>query len=124
MKAEIGTDVQRRCSGVFLWVVLIMKILREEYDGGASHSDLLASRRRVPDTIRDLLPFILREPDDDLISAFKWILYAKKSLWSEELYFAIKTSTVSLSTGEWDQNDLDWGPWNGSCYAPHAVLSK
>lgn len=106
VKAEIETDVQRRCSGVFLWVVLIMKILREEYDGGASHSDLLASMRRVPDTIRALLASILREPDDDMISAFKWIFYAKRPLRSDQLYFAIKTSTGSLSTGKRDRDDL------------------
>ncbi|KAM0715771.1 hypothetical protein Q7P37_008285 [Cladosporium fusiforme] len=107
VECRIQEDIQRRCSGVFLWVVLVIKVLKEKCDKGAPHSELLESLQAVPDKLQDFFASILDEPDDELTAAFQWVLFSKRPLNPEELYFAIRTGTGSLSTGAWDKLDSD-----------------
>jgi len=106
-KTKIEAEINRRSSGVFLWAALVIKILREKCDDGATQSELMNSLATVPDKLASLFASILTNPDQATITAFQWIFYARNPPLIQELYFAIKTSTNQLSTGEWDKNDVD-----------------
>lgn len=107
LKDDLETIIQRRCSGVFLWVVLVIKILREKRDEGASRPELIASLKAVPGKLQDIFASITDNPSEEMILAFQWLLYAKEQLDTVELYLAIKTGAGQLSTGKWDEADVD-----------------
>jgi hypothetical protein len=106
-KAKIEADIERRSGGIFLWAVLVIKILRQKHDDGASISELMESLAAVPDKLGSLFANILAHADQGTITAFQWVIYALKPLTSLELYHAIKTSTGQIMTGEWDRDDAD-----------------
>lgn len=103
---DILTGIRDRCSGVFLWAALVIKILRERHDCGASHNELMHSLEQVPEGLDQLLTRILSNPDEALIACFQWVLFSGLSS-VEQLYFAIKTSTGKLATGEWNRDAVD-----------------
>lgn len=106
-KVKIEADIKRRSSGIFLWAVLVIKILKEKRDNGAPLSELMSSLAVVPDKLGSLFTSILAHCDKGTTTAFQWLLYTRSWLSPTELYFAIKTSTNQLSTGEWDRDDAD-----------------
>lgn len=115
---DILTEIRDRCSGVFFWAALVIKILKERYDCGATNSELMYSLKQVPDGLEQLLARILRNPDEALIECFQWVLFAGEYkdglnipslLTVQELYFAIKISTGQLATGKWDRHEIDIG---------------
>jgi ankyrin repeat protein len=109
LKKECTTKILKRSSGVFLWVVLVVKIIKERSDTGCTRSELLAVVEAVPEGLHDLFASILDNVDRVVLSALQWVLSAKRPLSLPELYFAIKTSTHNLSTGTWDDNEVDLG---------------
>jgi ankyrin repeat protein len=107
VRSQIETNLRERSSGIFLWVVLVTKILRENRDGGATNAELLDSLKAVPDKLEHLFASILEKPDKATITSLQWVLYSQAPLSPTELYFAIKTSIGQLSTGEWNKKDVD-----------------
>lgn len=108
LKAELATSIQQRSSGVFLWVVLVVKLLREKYDSGSTRKELLfASLEAVPDKLHDLFASILATIDSATIPALQWVLFARHPLQTSHLYFAIRTGASQLSTGFWDPREVD-----------------
>lgn len=106
-KAQIEAEIKRRSLGIFLWAVLVIKIIKEKRDDGAPLSELMSSLAAVPGRLGSLFASILARCDKGTVTAFQWILYARSSLSPTELYFAIKTSTNQLTTGELDSDDVD-----------------
>jgi hypothetical protein len=92
---QIRGDLLEKASGVFMWVVLVVDILNEEYDGGRIH----ALKRRlhdIPANLHDLFRDILTRDShnkDELILCIQWVLFAKQPLRPEQLYFAILAGT-------------------------------
>ena len=87
---KIKMEVLDRASGIFLWVVLVVQMLNKEFDRGRIH----ALRKRldeIPDGLEKLFADILRDGENtsDTILCLQWLLYAKRPLKREELYFAI-----------------------------------
>ena len=110
LKEELASEIVRRSSGVFLWVVLTVRLLNKESDQGNLY-DLRSKFRAIPQELNSLFEGILREgaSDERLFPALLWILYANRALRPEELYFAIRTSTNSLSASSvvWDHEVVD-----------------
>ncbi|KAK9860016.1 hypothetical protein MYU51_010205 [Penicillium brevicompactum] len=87
---DLRQKILSKAAGVFMWVVLVVKILNKEYGRGG-----LALRKRLaelPSDLSELFKEILRRDEDDM-EAFQlcilWILYAKKPLRPQELYHAL-----------------------------------
>ena len=92
---EIKEELLQRSSGVFLWVVLVVRILNKEYDHGRKHG-LRKRLREIPDGLEELFEDILtrdRENMEELILCLQWILYAEHPLRQEEVYYAILSGT-------------------------------
>jgi ankyrin repeat protein len=95
---EIKAEICQRAAGVFLWVVLVVRMLNEAFD----HGRVQAVRQRlneIPDELDDLFTDILTRDNkdkEDLVLCLQWILFAQRPLTREELYFAIWFHKSSL----------------------------
>ena len=102
---EIRAKVQAKASSVFMWVVLVVDILKKEYDRGRIHT-LRKRLREIPDDLHDLFRDMLtRDARDreELILCIQWVLFAKTPLRPEELYFAVLAGTDPEAPASWDQ---------------------
>jgi hypothetical protein len=105
---EIRAAIQARASGVFLWVVLVIRILNECDARGKKH--LLTKRlETIPDGLSELFDEILRRgthASDELLLTFQWMLFAQRPLKREELYFAIAKDSSDGDIEGWDQDEI------------------
>ncbi|CAN9414750.1 unnamed protein product [Alternaria alternata] len=92
---KIRKDLQEKSSGVFMWIVLVVDILNEEYDGGRMHA-LERRLKQIPADLHALFQDILTRDSNDkeeLILCLQWVLFAKEPLQPEQLYLAILAGT-------------------------------
>ncbi|KAK8093000.1 hypothetical protein PG999_014587 [Apiospora kogelbergensis] len=88
---EIRHTVQTKSSGIFMWVVLVVRILNKEYDSGQIHK-LRRRLKEIPDDLHDLFRDILtRDARDgeELVLCLQWVLFARCPLTPTELYHAV-----------------------------------
>lgn len=107
LKQEIENEIQRRCSGAFLWVVLVVKIIKEDDDAGFDPDRIRAILNAVPDQLDELFASILKKPDNALVAALQWALFSRVPLYVDQLYFAIPTGVGDLRTALWNEEDSD-----------------
>ncbi|KAI0551533.1 hypothetical protein F4679DRAFT_538294 [Xylaria curta] len=91
LAGQIRCDLQKKASGVFIWVVLVVDILNREYDAGREHV-LRARIQQFPGDLHDLFLDILTRDDknmDGLLLCIQWVLFAQKPVTPTQLYFAI-----------------------------------
>ncbi|KAB8212275.1 ankyrin repeat-containing domain protein [Aspergillus parasiticus] len=99
---QISIDVQNKALGVFMWVVLVVRILNKEYDSGNVY-ELKERLRAIPGDLHELFRDILtrdRRENGRLLLCIQWVLFAKRPLRREQLYFAIHSGIKPLSA--WD----------------------
>ena len=105
---EVKTEILSRASGVFLWVVLVVRMLNKAYD----HGQIYALRKRlkeIPDELDDLFADILTrdgENREELVLCLQWILYAQRPFKQSELYFAIMSGIEPAELTEWDPEEI------------------
>jgi ankyrin repeat protein len=99
---NLGKEILRRSSGVFLWAVLVVLMMNKMMDHGATRSQLLAELAQVPDGISGLLENILRDREPPLLPTLQWMLFSVEVLGVDQLYLAVKTSLGHLSTAVQD----------------------
>jgi ankyrin repeat protein len=105
---QIRTELQEKASGIFMWAVLVGKILNKEYDSGRMH----ALRRRlqeIPSDLHDLFRDILTRDSqnrDELVLCIQWVLFSRQPLSPAQLYFAILSGIEpeALSTLDSDKD--------------------
>ncbi|OQV08393.1 NACHT domain-containing protein [Cladophialophora immunda] len=105
---KIKNEVLQRANGIFLWVVLVVRMLQKEYDRGRIHA-LQKRLNEIPDGLDKLFKDILTRDarnSDDLLLCLQWILFAKRPLKREELYFAILAGTEPDQLTPWDPNEI------------------
>ncbi|KAJ1334032.1 ankyrin repeat domain-containing protein 50 [Microdochium nivale] len=94
--AELITgEVQQKATGIFMWVILVVKMLNEQYDEGANTTTLRKVLQRIPQGLHDLLyDIILRDEKnrENMLLCIQWLLFTKRPLSPVELYFAIHNS--------------------------------
>lgn len=104
------TDLHRSLApaGVFMWVVLVVEILNNEFRRGR----IFAVKKRLnelPRDLSDLFKDIITRDNhnmEDLLLCIQWILFANRPLNREEFYFALGSGLdPSPDTLEpWDSN--------------------
>ncbi|KAM3444331.1 hypothetical protein MY4824_000220 [Beauveria thailandica] len=105
---EIKTGMQAKAKGIFMWVVLVVDILKAEYRSGRIF-DVKKRLAALPAELSDLFKEILARDQKnigDLKLCIQWILFAKRPLKLEEYYFAAVSALSPDELGEWDQNDI------------------
>jgi hypothetical protein len=107
---RIRSEVQRKASGIFMWVVLVVGILNKAYDSGRIHA-LWNQLHDIPSDLDELFRNILtRDPHnkDEFILCIEWVLFARYPLSPHELYFAILAGTEPDTPSEWDQDEISY----------------
>lgn len=105
---DIKAEMLERARGIFLWVVLVVRILNKEYDRGRMHA-LRNRLNEIPDGLDDLFNDILTrdcENLDELILCVQWILFAKRPLKREELYFAMLAGLEPDTVTSWKPEEI------------------
>jgi hypothetical protein len=92
LRDQFASDIRARARDVFLWVVLVVRLLNKESDQGNSHI-LQAQLDAIPSGLHDLFEnaIIERGIGDSryLLPILLWILYATRPLSPPELYHAV-----------------------------------
>ncbi|KAI0466988.1 hypothetical protein F4859DRAFT_526276 [Xylaria cf. heliscus] len=98
-------ELFEKYSRIFLWVALVADIMNKENDkgGNISFEDRL---RQIPQGLLDVFQDILtraNENIEEMILFIEWILFAKRPLQPEELYFAIQSGSNTDAFIAWDE---------------------
>ncbi|KAH8727792.1 hypothetical protein GQ44DRAFT_676730, partial [Phaeosphaeriaceae sp. PMI808] len=106
---QIRNDLQEKASGVFMWVVLVINILNQEYDRGRMHA-LKQRLREIPSDLHELFRDILTRDGrntDELLLCIQWVLFSKESLSPEQLYFAVRSGVEpDEAVVAWDRTEI------------------
>lgn len=106
--ARIKNELHHRSSGVFIWVMLVVELLNTAFRRGEGQLQQLLDS--VPKELDDLFTNILKEDPsskDQSILCFQWLLFSKRSLNPEELYFAVLAGTEPKTIGKWDADEIN-----------------
>jgi len=102
---EIEREILKKADGVFMWVVLVVSMLNRTYDEGkveAMHRKL----NELPRDLEQLFETLLGKDSPDKherIFLLQCVLFARRALKPEELYFAMTAMADAGSIGPWDQ---------------------
>jgi ankyrin repeat protein len=109
VRERLRHGIQRKANGVFQWVVLVVDLLNKKSESGTTHTQLEASLRKIPEDLNNLFSSICCEGASDkyFLLALQWILFAKRRLTVQELYFGIRSSAGELTTALWDRDVID-----------------
>ncbi|KAI1076000.1 ankyrin [Whalleya microplaca] len=89
---DIEEEILQRSSNIFLWAALVVDILNKEHDKGGN-ATVHRRLQQIPTGLHQLFQDMLtRDNDniDELILCLQWILFAKRPLRPEELYYAMQ----------------------------------
>ncbi|KAH8892902.1 hypothetical protein GQ53DRAFT_718515, partial [Thozetella sp. PMI_491] len=106
--AALRQKLQNKASGVFMWVVLVVRILNKEYDRG----NIISLERRldeIPSDLYGLFENIISRDYENLEQLWlciQWVLFAKRPLTREELYFAIISGSDEPNLTPWDRKRI------------------
>lgn len=96
---RLATEVVARASGIFLWVVLVVKTLVKARDEGETMHRMLQIVQDLPkqldDLIRQLLKHITDDHRKDALRIMQWVCFSRRVLSTTELRFALEVSRAS-----------------------------
>jgi ankyrin repeat protein len=108
---DVRVAVQAKAKGIFMWVVLVVRILNEESDRGSNNAKLRKCLDRIPAELHDLFQDILQRGIQDnkhLVPILQWISFAQTPLTREELYFAVHGGDPDFVASQpWDPDEID-----------------
>ncbi|GAB1312302.1 Ankyrin repeat-containing domain protein [Madurella fahalii] len=105
---EIEECVLKKASGIFMWVVLVVTMLNKAYDEGKVEA-MQQKLREVPDDLDTLFWTILDKDNPDkheTILMLQWVLFARRPLKPEELYYAMLAGTSTDNLAAWDASRI------------------
>jgi ankyrin repeat protein len=126
---DIKQRVQEKASGVFMWIVLVVRILNKEFDKG----NMLALQKRldeIPSSLSELFLDMLTRDCEDLERLWiclQWVLFAKRPLTRQELYFAIIAGSDPTNLNPWNRQEIslpDMGRYILNCSKGLTELTK
>ncbi|KAL6693803.1 ankyrin repeat-containing domain protein [Trichoderma pleuroticola] len=101
---EIEEELRKKSSGIFMWVVLVITMLNSAYEDGKIEV-MKPMLDKIPAKLEQVFAVLLdnNNPDkDETILILQCVLFAKRPLTPEEIYFAIVAGTNSQALGRWD----------------------
>ena len=92
---QIRLDLLEKSGGIFLWVVLAIRVLNDAHNNGHEISKLRQTLSDMPRSLQELFEFLLERCHnrDDSLLCIEWILFGRRPLKPEELYSAILSET-------------------------------
>ncbi|KAL6887401.1 ankyrin [Trichoderma longibrachiatum] len=104
LAAQLRTELREKAGGIFIWVVLVVGILNKQYDSGRVN-DLRKRLHEIPGDLHELFRDILTRDSQNtnqLLLCVQWVLFAKKPLEPQQLYFAL----LSHEMYEWNKEEI------------------
>ncbi|KAI9784937.1 MAG: hypothetical protein M1839_001132 [Geoglossum umbratile] len=104
---QVRAEIQEKASGIFMWVILVVGILKQEYDGGRMHA-LRRRLREIPGDLHELFRDILTRDShnkDELVLCVQWVLFARQPLNPEQLHYAILSGVEPEALSRWDSDE-------------------
>jgi ankyrin repeat protein/nucleoside phosphorylase len=107
----LRSEILEKSSGIFLWVVLVLDILSNEYPNTSVSLSAVRNRlKKIPSGLNDLFEMVLARDGKNLERlhiCLKWVLFATRPLKPQEFYFAIQIGLGTGTSGYWDQEDVE-----------------
>ncbi|KAL7805250.1 hypothetical protein V8C44DRAFT_232131 [Trichoderma aethiopicum] len=107
----LRSEILNKSSGIFLWVVLVLRLLNWEYSNCSVPIKRLSDRlKEIPPELDNLFELILTRENDNLEQlhiCLRWILFAAHPLKPEVLYFAVQIGSETGCTGYWDREEIE-----------------
>lgn len=95
----LATEVVKRASGVFLWVVLVVKTLVKARDEGETLNRMLQIVQDLPEQLNDLIRQLVKAISDnhreDALRIMQWVCFSQRELSITELRFALEMDGAS-----------------------------
>jgi hypothetical protein len=92
LRDRLAEEIRAKAHDIFLWVVLVVRLLNKESDRGNDHG-LRAHLDEIPSDLHDLYESAITERGIDdsryLLSILLWILFATRPLTPSQLYHAV-----------------------------------
>jgi hypothetical protein len=95
--ARMQRDIADKANGIFLWVVLVVGILKDDVKDGRFHA-MKSRLNEIPEGLPALFKTIILRDDkhkDEFLLCLRWILYALRPLTLKEWYFAMMAGVNS-----------------------------
>ncbi|KAK1236982.1 hypothetical protein MKX08_007930 [Trichoderma sp. CBMAI-0020] len=105
---EIEEELLEKASGVFMWAVLVIKLLNKAYDEGRIEA-MQDTLHNVPRDLEQVFEALLIKDNPDkheTIFMLQFVLLARRLLKPEELYFAVLTKKNPGKIEAWDQSKI------------------
>ncbi|KAF2734985.1 hypothetical protein EJ04DRAFT_224485 [Polyplosphaeria fusca] len=105
---QIRTELQEKASGIFMWVVLVVRILNKQSDGGQVHT-LRQKLQEIPSDLHELFRDILTrdaQNKERLVLCIQWMLFAKQPLSPEQFYHAMLSGVSPDAVSAWDSEQI------------------
>ncbi|KAJ6783074.1 hypothetical protein PWT90_06074 [Aphanocladium album] len=105
---QVRSRLIEKASGVFIWVVLVVRILTEDFDHGHGHM-LLRRLQDIPKDLNELFRDILTRDSrykNELLLCIQWVLFAHQPLRQEQLYLAILIGVDSDVASNWYPEEI------------------
>lgn len=108
---SVRDEILRKANGVFMWVVLVIPLLKAEFDNGRIFN-VKNRLKEIPRELGELFREIMRRDNanmDEMLLCFQWILLAARPLGMEEFYFAMVAGLDPAShlLRKWDLEEVD-----------------
>ncbi|KAH8745284.1 heterokaryon incompatibility protein-domain-containing protein, partial [Diaporthe sp. PMI_573] len=107
---SLRSEIRDKSSGIFLWVVLVLDILKKEYPNSTVSINAIRTRlKQIPPGLDDLFEMILKRDEENLEQlhiCLKWVLFATRPLKPQEFYFAVQLSIDKENSSYWDEEDI------------------
>ncbi|KAK5626777.1 hypothetical protein RRF57_002492 [Xylaria bambusicola] len=107
-RLKIEHEILEKSSKIFLWAALVVDIINKEHDKGGDVS-VHRRLRQIPLGLHALFQDILtrdNENMEEMILCIQWILFAKRPLRPEELYFAMQIGNNSEASTVWERSSV------------------
>ncbi|KAK6189312.1 hypothetical protein LQW54_013392 [Pestalotiopsis sp. IQ-011] len=89
-EADLGTEIERRAGGIFLWVVLVVTLLNKAYDEGRVEA-MRKTLEEIPDGLEEMFSTILSKEvseSTETVRMLQWVLLSRRPLKAQELFAA------------------------------------
>lgn len=106
---EVHTRLIEKASGVFMWVVLVVRILQKVFDKGHKH-ELKDRLKKTPEDLNALFYDILTRDGDrqnEFLWCIQWILFAKHPLSPGQLREAVLCGASSAQARDWRREKIE-----------------
>lgn len=100
----LQTEVLKRSSGIFLWVVLVVQLLNTMCDRGEPSAVILKEVRSIPKNLHDLFAKLLKSSNEEpeaCMTLLRWVMFSGRPLRPIELYLAIRQAHAPQE--EWSE---------------------